>query len=501
VRTGQLLGERYRLGNRVGGGGMGEVWRGLDVRLNRVVAVKVLHSGLAGDATFRRRFRSEAHAMAQLRAEGVVSLHDYGEGFDDTGALVCYLVMEFVPGRSLADLLDERTRLAAPQVVAILAQAADALHGAHLAGVIHRDVKPGNILIDGSGTVTLVDFGVALAHGESGLTATGMIMGTVSYVSPEQLRNHDASPSSDIYALGVVAYECLSGDRPFTGESPATVIAGHLNTPPPPLPADVPAAVSDLVARALAKNPAERWTDAATFARASRAVAAAISPAGAAPAPTMAAAGELQAGKVARAGSTESEIAADEAPAINRGGNHRPTGARHRQPVPAVRRRVRLMLAAAAAVAVLLVLTALAWQGDEPPDGSGHSDAGDSGSTAADMTGPGHATTPNSRPPHEAISPSGSAVNSNHPDNDPPSSPRPDEGAALVAVPSVTNQDQDSATTELTGAGFEVTAERTGTGTYRCTVSSQSPKPGSKAPIGSTVTIKVRYVPGGKRCP
>ena len=268
-----MLGRRYRLEARVAGGGMGEVWRGHDSRLDRVVAVKILHASLAAKATFRRRFLSEAHALAQLQVPGVVDLYDYGEDHDQSGNRMCYLVMEYVEGDSLADLLVEQGRLDHLRTMSIIAQAAQALHNAHRAAVIHRDVKPENILVDHDGRVTLVDFGIALAGGDSGLTATGVIMGTVSYVSPEQLRNQDASPASDIYALGVVAYECLAGRRPFLGDSPAAIIAGHLHEIPARLPDEVPEQLATVLDRALTKDPTKRWRNAAEFASACRAAA------------------------------------------------------------------------------------------------------------------------------------------------------------------------------------------------------------------------------------
>ena len=249
---------------------MGEVWRGLDTRLDRTVAIKVLHSGLSGDAVFRQRFHGEARAVAALQAPGVVNLYDYGEDTGGDSRVVSYLIMEFVEGISLRDRLAERGSLPVDEVLDLTAQAADALHAAHRVGIVHRDVKPGNILLKHNGRVKLVDFGIARAQGASRLTETGTIMGSVSYVSPEQLCSQEITGVSDVYSLGVVAYECLAGVKPFAGDTPATIITDQLHRTPPPLPASVPGPVAETVLTALRKDPGDRWTSAAAFATACR---------------------------------------------------------------------------------------------------------------------------------------------------------------------------------------------------------------------------------------
>ncbi|HZE40255.1 MAG TPA: serine/threonine-protein kinase [Stackebrandtia sp.] len=277
MRAQELVAGRYRLEDRIAGGGMGEVWRGFDTRLNRDVAIKLLHANLSGNATFRARFQNEAQAVAKLQAPGIVGLYDYGEENAPEG-VVSYLVMELVRGKSLADIIAERGRLGPADTLRIIATAASGLHAAHRAGIIHRDVKPANMLVDGEGNVKLVDFGIARAKGDAGMTETGMVMGTVAYTSPEQLCGHELTPASDVYSLGVVAYECLSGRPPFSAENPGTAINGHLNQTPPPLPQDVPQPVVDVVFKALAKNPENRWATAQDFARACRDVAAGNAP-------------------------------------------------------------------------------------------------------------------------------------------------------------------------------------------------------------------------------
>jgi serine/threonine protein kinase len=267
-----MVAGRYRLDDRIDGGAMGDVWRGHDTRLDRAVAVKLLHSNLSSNPRFRTRFEHEARSVAALQAPGVVSLYDYGEEETSDGT-VSYLIMELVRGKSLANLLRERGGLEPHETMRILAAAADALHAAHQAGIVHRDVKPANMLIDDNGNVKLVDFGIARARGEAGLTETGMVMGTVAYSSPEQLYDHELTGSADVYSLGIVGYECLSGRTPFGSSNPGAVINGHLHQQPPPLPPRLPQPVIDVVMRALVKEPNRRWRSAAEFARACREVA------------------------------------------------------------------------------------------------------------------------------------------------------------------------------------------------------------------------------------
>ncbi|MGH8877168.1 MAG: serine/threonine protein kinase [Stackebrandtia sp.] len=269
MRQGHWLAARYCLEQRIAAGGMGEVWRAHDERLNRTVAVKILHDFLADDVVFRQRFQVEARAIAALRHPGVVSIYDYG---DETGpqGRVYYLVMEYVEGRSLQQLINADGELDEAQTMRIIAGTAEALAVAHRAQIIHRDVKPGNILIDADGAPHLVDFGIARTAGAATLTNTGMVMGTVAYVAPEQLRGDEPpTPAADIYSLGVVAYQCLAGRKPFDGDAPATLIAAALERQPPPL-TGVSEPVAAIVMRALAKQPADRWDSAEDFAGACR---------------------------------------------------------------------------------------------------------------------------------------------------------------------------------------------------------------------------------------
>ena len=213
----QLLGGRYELLSRIATGGMGQVWQARDTLLNREVAVKVLRSEYTGDPTFLARFRAEAQHSAALVHPNIAALFDYGEvlpvGPQDEH--LAYLVMELVRGESLAALLRREHRLAPEQTLDVLRQCAAGLAAAHAAGVVHRDVKPGNVLIGFDGTVKITDFGVAMSGSSVPLTQTGQVIGTAHYLSPEQANGSRATPASDVYALGVVGYECLSGRRLF----------------------------------------------------------------------------------------------------------------------------------------------------------------------------------------------------------------------------------------------------------------------------------------------
>ncbi|GAB3651389.1 serine/threonine-protein kinase [Glycomyces tarimensis] len=269
MQLGTLIAGRYRLDDRLAAGGMGEVWRGTDTRLNRAVAVKLLHAGLSGNDRFRARFHQEAQAVAALQSPGIVALYDYGEEHSPEG-LVSYLIMELVQGQSLAALIHQRGRLSPAETMKIIATAAEALEVAHRAHIIHRDVKPANLLVNEEGTVKIVDFGIASAKGQAGLTETGTVMGTLSYASPEQLGGGDLTGATDLYSLGIVAYECLSGRTPFPGNDPAAVITAHMTGQPAPLPPDVPAPVSQIVMRCLAKDPRQRYGSAGELAQACR---------------------------------------------------------------------------------------------------------------------------------------------------------------------------------------------------------------------------------------
>ncbi|WP_112676784.1 serine/threonine-protein kinase [Micromonospora saelicesensis] len=268
LTRGVLLGDRYRLGERVATGGMGAVWRGTDVLLEREVAVKVLLPSLVADPEFTARFRAEARMLAALRHPGVVPVHDVGQAVLDDGSQVDYLVMEYVEGEPLSARVRTVGRLDPATTMSVLAQAAGALHTAHLAGIVHRDVKPGNLLVKTDGTVVLVDFGIARSRNMAGLTAANMVLGTASYMSPEQATGQPVSAATDIYALGAVAYFCLAGQPPFHGDNPLAVALRHAQEDPAALPADTPPAVAAVVTRALAKRPEDRFGSAAELAAA-----------------------------------------------------------------------------------------------------------------------------------------------------------------------------------------------------------------------------------------
>ncbi|MGN6332862.1 MAG: serine/threonine protein kinase [Motilibacteraceae bacterium] len=331
-RPGLLLGDRYRLEELLAVGGMGAVWQATDELLDRPVAVKLLRPELAADPSFLARFRAEARHAAAVRHPGVATVHDYGEhhagehteppehpeqgehperhlradgsgpaagrgtvpddtvvdlrspvpaGAVDRPPVAAWLVMDLVPGEPLSAVLAREGRLGWAATLAVLADAADALAAAHAVGVVHRDVKPGNLLLAAEATdptdstdpaeptdqrlrparrqrVVVTDFGIARAAGAASITRTGMLVGTAAYLSPEQAAGRPASAASDLYALGVVAYECLAGRKPFVGDSDLAVALAHGRDPVPPLPDDVPAAVRALVLRLLAKDPQQR---------------------------------------------------------------------------------------------------------------------------------------------------------------------------------------------------------------------------------------------------
>ncbi len=261
TRSGYIVEERYRLDKRIAAGGVGQVWRATDLLLERPVAVKVLRPEYADHPETLDRFRKEARNAGLLNHPHVAQVFDYGPG---GAGCPPYLVMEFVAGPSLADILAAGP--VAPVVALdVVAQTADGLAAAHRAGVVHRDVKPGNILIAPGGQVKVTDFGIAHAAGQAPVTGPGLVMGTAQYMAPERIAGGQGTPASDLYALGIVLQECLTGVPPFEGTS-ADVMAAHLYLPPPPLPAGVPAEVDALVGRLTVKDPARRISDAGELA-------------------------------------------------------------------------------------------------------------------------------------------------------------------------------------------------------------------------------------------
>jgi serine/threonine protein kinase len=271
-RVGVTLSGRYRLQRLIATGGMGQVWEAVDSRLGRRVAVKVLKQEFSQDPEFIERFRAEARTTAMLNHPGIAQVHDYGESQMDGEGRTAYLVMELVNGEPLNSVLKRTGRLSLRHALDMLEQTGRALQIAHANGLVHRDVKPGNILITPTGQVKITDFGIAKAVDAAPVTQTGMVMGTAQYIAPEQALGHDASPSSDVYALGVVGYEVVSGKRPFTGDGALTVAMKHIKEPPPPLPADLPPNVRELIEITLVKNPSQRYRSGGPFADAVAAV-------------------------------------------------------------------------------------------------------------------------------------------------------------------------------------------------------------------------------------
>ncbi len=253
---GLTLDHRYRLTRRIAIGGMGEVWAATDRTLGRSVAVKVLRPELMSDPEFVGRFRAEAQITASLNNPGIAAVYDYGEAASSPGGPtdVAYLVMELVGGDSLAALLAQTPRMHPDAVLDILEQCGRALEEAHSRGLVHRDIKPGNILLPPSGRVKLTDFGIAKVASNVSITRGGMVMGTAQYLAPEQAAGDPAVPASDVYALGVVGYECLAGYRPFVGDNPVIVAMAHIRNEPPPLPPDVPPTVAALIRATMHKS-------------------------------------------------------------------------------------------------------------------------------------------------------------------------------------------------------------------------------------------------------
>ena len=270
MTDGRVLGGRYELGDLLGYGGMAEVFRGRDMRLGRDVAVKVLRTDLARDPSFQARFRREAQSAASLNHPSIVSVFDTGEE-DKDGSHVPYIVMEYVQGRTLRQLLQQDGRLEPNEALRITRATCQALEYSHRAGIVHRDVKPGNVMITPEGDVKVMDFGIARAvsASQATMTQTSSVIGTAQYISPEQARGEHVDQRSDVYSTGCLLYELLTGVPPFTGDSPVAVAYQHVRenpAVPSSIDPDIPPALDAIVLKAMAKNPVNRYQSAGEFA-------------------------------------------------------------------------------------------------------------------------------------------------------------------------------------------------------------------------------------------
>lgn len=271
LKTGVILAERYRLDDPIAAGGVGQVWRGTDLVLQRRVAIKLLRPEYADHPETLSRFQAEARHAGSLAHPAICQVYDYG---DNPYEGPPYLVMELVDGPSLADVLAAEPVTPA-YALDVLAKAASGLAAAHEAGVVHRDIKPGNILLGQDGQVKITDFGIAFALGSAPVTDPGLVMGTTQYLAPERIAGGSGTPAADLYSLGIVMHECLTGVPPYEG-TPAEVMAGHLYVPLPPLPPGTPSEFEDLITRLCAKDPDERLSDAGELAALARRVRSAI---------------------------------------------------------------------------------------------------------------------------------------------------------------------------------------------------------------------------------
>ena len=270
LSVGRLLDGRYAVTARIAHGGMATVYLATDTRLDREVALKVMHAELARDEEFVRRFIGEAKSVARLSHQNVVAVFDQGAD----GSFL-YLAMEYVPGRTLKEVLRDRGRFSPATALEIMTGVLAGLAAAHASGIVHRDIKPENVLLTADGRVKVADFGLARAQSAAGHTRAGLLIGTVSYVPPEQVTGGSTGPGGDVYSAGVMLFELLTGRLPFTGDTPLAVAYQHVNTDipaPSTLVPGIPAEVDQLVLAATSRDPARRPADAGEFLRAVRRV-------------------------------------------------------------------------------------------------------------------------------------------------------------------------------------------------------------------------------------
>ncbi len=500
MEPGFIIAGRYRLDRHIAAGGMGSVWAGFDLSLEREVAVKLLLRGLPSVDKPVERFEREAKALARVKNPGCVEVHDVGEYFDGD-EMIRYIVMELVEGESLKDRLDRVGRLDSGEVMTRIAEAAEALGAAHGVGIVHRDIKPGNLLIDADDRTRVVDFGISTLTDSTRLTQSSAVLGTLPYVAPEQFEDQETTPKSDIYALGAVAYECLTGHPPFPGANAKAIIRGHLFVEPEPFDETVPAAIESTVMRALAKDPEQRWGSCADLAAACHAAAAGTGDA-AGPAAV-----DEPAGAVEPDG-PGADADADATVRLN---------------PPASGRRGRRGATVLAVVSALVLLGALIiWQ--QWPDAREIlSGAEPSDSLVSDASGTPEETPPTSPSTADSPSPSVTESASNPPAGDDASpegqgdgtgNDEPEEGATGPAdeesdpsgdpsLPDVTGDPVSNAEAELKAAGFTnlefVNIFFNAAAPDACEVMDQDPPGGSDVAFTDEIRIEF-YNPQGSGC-
>jgi beta-lactam-binding protein with PASTA domain/predicted Ser/Thr protein kinase len=480
----RVLGNRYEIQGVLGQGGMAKVFKGRDTVLGRDVAVKVLSPQFATDDQFVTRFRREAQAAAGLNHPNIVSVFDTGDQGD-----IHYIVMEYVHGRTLRDTIRSEGPLMPERAAEIADAVAKALSAAHETGLVHRDIKPGNIMITNDGEVKVMDFGIARTATGDTLTQTAAVLGTASYLSPEQAQGEPVDPRSDIYSLGCVLYEMLTGRPPFTGDSPVAIAYKHVRddpVPPSRLNGDIPRDLEAVVMKSMAKNPANRYQTADELRQDLGRVLQGL--------PTMA---------TPVMGDTTEHIARTQPEG---------TAVMTRAPPEEEERRRRiwpivlisLLVLALIALAAFFLVRSLLEPEVQPvrvPDVVGEEEedavrileqAGFTVTTEEDFSG---------RPRGEVF------------DQDPNAGERVEEGSEVtitisrgptrVEVPDVINQSQDSAESEIEAAGLEmtVTGEEASSEIPEGNVISQSPQPGERAPRGSTVSVVVSTGPAAVMVP
>ncbi|GIH07730.1 hypothetical protein Rhe02_57970 [Rhizocola hellebori] len=482
--VGATLRDRYQLVALVARGGMGEVWSAQDTVLGRRVAVKVLLPNLAGNPGFAARFLAEARAMAALSHPGIVEIYDYGQADG-----LAFLVMQFVEGESLVSLI-RRTGPVTPQrAMQLVVQAADAIEAAHRQGIVHRDVKPANLLLRADGRLALSDFGIARILATDRLTVGEQIVGTSSYLAPEQVTGHEIGPATDVYALGVVAYELLTGSRPFEADTPFGVALKHVHEDPPPLPETIAEPVREVVLRAMAKDPAARWPSAAALAHAAATAIGMTLPTG--PMPT-AVVGAVTA-PWASLHLVEGAAPVPQLEVLTGPTTRAPAPAWEKPTAAAVPARKRLLLLGGGALTLAIAATlifVLSWRGTSEPQ-SQRPDASLSPTATAASVSPAASVAPSASGTRAATS------TATTPAGTTPTGPTAKQStpAATAKVPILYGWKESEVTSEMTRLGLVARI------TYRwtpdkCYAIEQSPPGGTVLSTGSTVEVVIAKATG-----